>query len=115
MKNRLRHVRANVSDLQKSIQWYTHTLGLELDSVWPAQNPVYADFIFEEGAVFSIGVAQPLGGGARLNFAVQDVDALWEALKDKVLIVEPLFDTPYGTRKFTITDPDGNELGFTRG
>ena len=27
-------------------------------------------------------------------------------------VVEPLFDTPYGTRKFTIADPDGNELGF---
>jgi hypothetical protein len=24
------------------------------------------------------------------------------------------FDTPYGTRKFTIADLDGNELGFVR-
>jgi uncharacterized glyoxalase superfamily protein PhnB len=29
-------------------------------------------------------------------------------------VVEPLFDTPYGTRKFTVRDPDGNELGFVR-
>ncbi len=36
----------------------------------------------------------------------------WEQLKDKVEIIEPLFDTPYGTRKFTIKDLDGNELGF---
>ena len=39
----------------------------------------------------------------------------WIELKDKVVVVEPLFDTPYGTRKFTrISDPDGNELGFVR-
>jgi hypothetical protein len=29
-------------------------------------------------------------------------------------VIEPLFDTPYGSRKFTISDPDGNELGFVR-
>jgi hypothetical protein len=26
----------------------------------------------------------------------------------------PLFSTPYGIRKFTIRDPDGNELGFVQ-
>ncbi len=30
------------------------------------------------------------------------------------LIVEPLFDTPWGTKKFTIRDLDRNELGFWR-
>ena len=29
-------------------------------------------------------------------------------------VVEALFDTPYGTRKFTVKDPDGNELGFVQ-
>ena len=54
------------------------------------------------------------GRGARFNFTVDDPDALWIELKDEVAVVEPLFDTPYGTRKFTIVDPDGNELGFVR-
>jgi uncharacterized glyoxalase superfamily protein PhnB len=53
--------------------------------------------------------------GARFNFSVEDVDALWERIEDKVEVVEPLFDTPYGTRKFTIRDLDGNELGFVKG
>ena len=44
----------------------------------------------------------------------EDVDKLWEELKDKVTVIEPLFDTPWGTRKFTIADPDGNEIGFYR-
>jgi hypothetical protein len=30
-------------------------------------------------------------------------------------VIESLIDTPYGTRKFTIRDPDGNELGFVQG
>lgn len=39
---------------------------------------------------------------------------MWERLKDKVTVVEAIWDTPWGTRKFTIADPDGNELGFTK-
>jgi len=48
----------------------------------------------------------------RINFSVEDPDTLWVELKDRVAVVEPLFDTACGTRKFTIADPDGNELGF---
>ena len=58
---------------------------------------------------------QPGPVGAGFNFDAEDVDALWENLKDKVEIVKPLFDTAYGTREFTIRDLDGNELGFCRG
>ena len=55
---------------------------------------------------------EPPGRGARFNFTVDDPDDLWNRLKDDVTVVEPLFDTGYGTRNFTIADPDGNELGF---
>jgi uncharacterized glyoxalase superfamily protein PhnB len=43
--------------------------------------------------------------------------SLWEQLKDdpRVRIVEALFTTSYGSRKFTLADPDGNEIGFVRG
>ena len=56
----------------------------------------------------------PCLAAGRYNFSVRDVDAWWEALRDRAEVVEPLFDTPYGTRKFTVRDPDGNELGFVR-
>ena len=39
---------------------------------------------------------------------------MWADLRDRADVVDPLLDTPYGTRKFTIKDPDGNELGFVR-
>ena len=88
------------------------TLGFEVESVCPPDRPTYADFKSSGGATFAIMEAE--GRGARFNFTVDDPDALWIELKDKVEVVEPLFDTPYGTRKFTISDPDGNELGFVR-
>jgi hypothetical protein len=40
---------------------------------------------------------------------------LWERLKDRAEVVEELFDTPSGSRKFTIRDPDGNEPGCVQG
>lgn len=59
-------------------------------------------------------VADTSGTSARFNFSVDDVDALWDKLKDKVTVIEPIETMPYGNRKFTIADPDGNELGFVQ-
>ena len=109
---RLDHVRANVADLRRAVEWYTTMLGFEVESFWPPDHPTYAHFKSTGGATFAVMEAE--GRGARFNFTVDDPDALWIELKDKAAVVEPLFDTPYGTRKFTISDPDGNELGFVR-
>lgn len=45
MQTRLMHVRANVRDLQEAMEWYYETLGFEVRSHWPPDNPDYADFI----------------------------------------------------------------------
>ena len=112
MDTRLDHVRANVADLRRAVEWYTTVLGFEVESFWPPDRPNYAHFKSAGGATFAVMEAE--GRGARFNFTIDDPDALWIELKDKVAVVEPLFDTPYGTRKFTISDLDGNELGFVR-
>jgi predicted enzyme related to lactoylglutathione lyase len=112
VETHLDHARANVSDLDRAIEWYTTVLGFEVESVWPPDAPNYAHFKAGGGATFAVMVAE--GRGARFNFTVDDPDALWEHLKDRVTVIEPLFDTAYGTRKFTIADPDGNELGFVK-
>jgi catechol 2,3-dioxygenase-like lactoylglutathione lyase family enzyme len=112
MRTQLDHVRANVADLQRAVEWYTKVLGFEVDSFWPPDQPNYAHFTSGGGATFAVMEAE--GRGARFNFTVDDPDLLWGKLKDRVTVIEPLFDTPYGTRKFTIADPDGNELGFVR-
>ena len=112
METRLDHVRANVTHLRRAVEWYTTVLGFEVESFWPADRPNYAHFKSAGGATFAVMEAN--GRGARFNFTVDDPDALWAELKDRVAVIEPLFDTAYGTRKFTIADPDGNELGFVR-
>jgi catechol 2,3-dioxygenase-like lactoylglutathione lyase family enzyme len=109
---RLEHVRANVADLKAAVEWYTNVLGFEVEAYWPPDEPNYAHFTTQTGATFAVMEAE--GRGARFNFTVDDPDSLWNKLRDRVVVIEPLFDTPYGTRKFTIADPDGNELGFVR-
>jgi catechol 2,3-dioxygenase-like lactoylglutathione lyase family enzyme len=112
MRTRLDHVRANVTDLRRAVEWYTSVLGFEVEASWPPEQPNYAHFVSSGGATFAVMEAD--GRGGRFNFTVDDPDSLWEQLKDSVRVIEPLFDTAYGTRKFTVADPDGNELGFVR-
>jgi predicted enzyme related to lactoylglutathione lyase len=110
---RLEHVRANVADLRRAVEWYEEILGFEVESYWPPENPNYGDFKAAGGATFAL--MEAAGRGARFNFTVDDPDEIWRRVKEDVTVVEPLFDTPYGTRKFTIADPDGKRAGFCTG
>ncbi|HEY2794365.1 MAG TPA: VOC family protein [Micromonosporaceae bacterium] len=111
----LRHVRVNVTDLTRSIAWYEDLLGVAAQGHWPPDAPTYAHFTLGP-TQFALGRYDPApAAGARFNFDVADVDAWWQRLGPDADVIEPLFDTPYGTRKFTIRDPDGNELGFVQG
>jgi len=114
VKTSLTHVRANVRDLQKAIEWYESKLGFECTGADINERWQYADFVCGEGAVFAIMVDEKVPSAARFNFDVADVDTLWEKLKNSVTIIQPIETMPYGTRKFTITDLDGNELGFVQ-
>ncbi len=114
MKTKLTHVRINVSNLAKAVDWYEHVLGFEKNGGWPPEKPTYMDFCAADGAVIAIMEGLTGKSCARLNFVVENVNELWARLKDQVEIVEPLMDTPWGTRKFTIMDLDGNELGFVQ-
>lgn len=112
MKTRMTQVRANVSDLQRAVEWYEKVLGFECAFTDINERWQYAQFACGEGAVFSVMAADTAGACARFNFRTDDVDSLWESLKDRVTVIEPIETMPYGSRKFTIADPDGNELGF---
>jgi uncharacterized glyoxalase superfamily protein PhnB len=56
----------------------------------------------------------PAPAAGRYNFSVRDVDAWWEKLRDRAEVVEPLFDTAYGTRKFTVKDQALRRLSFVK-
>lgn len=114
MKTHLTHVRANVRDLRMAIEWYENVLGFECTGADINEKWQYADFACAEGAVFAIAVDENVPSHGRFNFDVDDVDALWNTLKSRVEIIQPIETMPYGTRKFTIKDLDGNELGFVQ-
>jgi predicted enzyme related to lactoylglutathione lyase len=111
---RLTHVRVNVSDLLTSIEWYEALLDTRAEGHWPTDAPTYAHF--NVGPIqFALGQYEPVpSNGVRFNFEVDDIDAWWQRLRSTTTVLEQLTDTAYGTRKFTILDPDGNELGFIR-
>lgn len=114
MKTKLLHVRANVKELESAVKWYTEVLGFTVEASWPPEKPNYVHFAHEGGAMFAIMEDENAPSHGRFNFYVDDVDSLWESLKDRVEVVEELFTTDYGSRKFTIRDLDGNELGFVQ-
>ena len=47
-----------------------------------------------------------------VNFDVEDVQALWDRVRGKVQVEAELSQTPWGSEKFVIRDPDGWRLGF---
>ena len=111
----LTHVRVNVQDLGQAIEWYERLLGVPAEGHWPPDEPTYVHFTLGP-AQFALGQYTPAPAtGARFNFEVGDVDAWWSRLRPDADVLEPLFTTAYGSRKFTIRDPDGNELGFVQG
>lgn len=114
MKTKLTHVRVNVKNLDAAIDWYTTKLGFKVSGTWPREKPNYAHFEPGGGAIFAIMEDESYPSHGRFNFSVTDVEALWGELKDKVNVIEELHSTPYGTKKFTISDLDGNELGFVQ-
>lgn len=114
MKTRLKHVRANVKDLKKAVEWYKNVLDFNVAATWPPEKPNYVHFENEGGAMFALLEHKYVPTNGRFNFYVDDVDALWERIKGQAEVREELFDTDYGSRKFTIFDLDGNELSFVK-
>lgn len=113
MKTSLGHVRINVSNIIESLKWYEEVLEFERDSCWPPDNPNWYSFKSNGGADFSIMEVDKTSCG-RMNFGIQYLVEYWGKIKDKVEVIEPICSTPWGTRKFTIIDLDGNELSFVQ-
>jgi len=56
-------------------------------------------------------VGQP--GAISVYIAVEDVDAYCdEVAADGAIIIEPIWDAPWGLRQFSLADPDGNLMTF---
>ena len=103
----------SVSDLSKSIEFFTETLGFQLDFIYG--EPQFYAGLFKDSVelhLVSKNLRQPAGSG-NLSILTNEVDDLHQKLIDaKVQIIVPLDDRDYGLRDFSCKDPDGNIIVF---
>jgi predicted enzyme related to lactoylglutathione lyase len=103
-----------VTDLERSIEFYRDTLGLELES--RVEGFPWAEF---KATPTTLALYQPAdassgstGGGASIVLAVDNVvEAIDELKAQGVTIVVPVMETPVCWMA-AIVDPDGNAIGL---
>jgi uncharacterized glyoxalase superfamily protein PhnB len=108
-----------VGDIDKSIAWYRDVLGCIVEEEWKHEGELMGASMLAGAARFFLGQDdwakgkdRTKGVGFRLHLTTgQDVDEVAARIKDAgaALDTEPA-DMPWGTRQFTLTDPDGFKL-----
>jgi uncharacterized glyoxalase superfamily protein PhnB len=100
------------ADIKTMVSFYEMVTGQTAD--WLA--PVFAEIV-TPGATLALNAAQtePPGAGAPganrtacLEFQVDDVDAEYARLKDKVPLLQELMVMPWGNKRFMFRDPEGS-------
>ena len=111
---RIQGITIEVSDLAKARDFYEKVLGFEPGEFYAPtkwQPYTFGDQYF---AIREIAEKPPHDDFDITNFELDEVEELWEGVKDSAEVAEPLAATPYGTYKFVVKDPDGYRLGFVR-
>ena len=103
----------SVSDLSKSIEFYTEILGFQLNFIYG--EPQFYAGLFKDSVelhLVSENLRQPVGSG-NLSILTDEVDDLHQQLIDaKVQIMVSPDDRDYGLRDFSCKDLDGNIIVF---
>ncbi|MEP6903103.1 MAG: VOC family protein [Actinomycetota bacterium] len=104
-------------NLEQTIEFYTYFLGFECRGVYPPENPCWAS-LWNGDTEIAFGLPNAstnfekslMTGSIYLN--VENVEEIWQKLKDKVEIVYPLENFDYGMREFGIRDCNGYVLNL---
>jgi uncharacterized glyoxalase superfamily protein PhnB len=105
-----------VLDMSRSLAFYAGVLGFEV--CWVASNDGSGtNCMLRAGAVsLLLSTGSHLGDqpsfSGTLYFDGEDVDALYDRIKDRVSVVWPPETMDYNQREFGIHDPDGYTLAF---
>jgi uncharacterized glyoxalase superfamily protein PhnB len=107
------------TDIKGMVAFYETVTGLSAD--WLA--PVFAEIVTpaatlaigsaETVALWKEGSAEPgANRTAYIEFQVEDIDADYERLKDKVQLVHALKTMPWGNKTFQFRDPEGTAVSL---
>jgi uncharacterized glyoxalase superfamily protein PhnB len=104
-------------NLAQTIEFYTEHLGFQVGGKYPEEDPCWASLCSGAAEIaFNLPNAhlpfeKPLVTGS-IYLTVENVDELWEKLKERVEIVYPLENFDYGMREFGIKDCNGYILNL---
>lgn len=114
-----------VADLQKSIAFYTKGLGFVEGDRWNGDDGVLRGIMLKAGALelglsqddWKMGKDRVKGVGLRIYFETQqNIDAIAARAKAAgYTLTTDVEDNPgWGVRSFSLDDPDGFHISFTR-
>ena len=103
-------IQVRVQDVDASIEFYTKTLGWELDERW--DDGTWARIVTPTGTILGLGLAQDdsgTGSGTMsLNCSVADIEHAREVLESRGVAFDgPTVTVPHVVKLATITDADG--------
>jgi uncharacterized protein YjbI with pentapeptide repeats len=105
-----------VTELQRSIDWYTSVVGMQLLWRKPQDGGGETCMLREGPVTLMLSTGSHLGGApaftGTLYFNMTDSTAFYGQIKAGANLVWPLEDMDYGTTEFGIRDPDGYVLAF---
>jgi uncharacterized glyoxalase superfamily protein PhnB len=108
-----------VTDLQRTIDYYTQNFGATL--VWCAPNDGGGENAWLDlgGVSLLFSTGDHLGPRPQLSgtlyIDMEGVETFFDGIKERVEIVWPLERMPYGTREFGVRDCNGYVLAFSEG
>ena len=91
------------------------TLVADKEYVWANIMHGEVGFMFQRADILREDIGDffgELGASSTYYIEVEDVDALYEKVKEEVEIVKPLENAWYGMREFYVRDCNGYILGF---
>jgi uncharacterized glyoxalase superfamily protein PhnB len=102
-------------DMDESIRFYTEVLGFTLDNRdeswgWAHLTLGHVSVMFSSPNEHA-EISKSIFSGS-FYFRVQNVDDVWEKLKDKTAVCYPIENFEYGMREFAIYDNNGYILQF---
>lgn len=104
-------------NIAETLEFYTRFLGFECQGKYPEENPCWISLWNGKTEIAfnlpneHIAFKSPILTGS-IYLHVENIDEVWETLKDKVEIIYEIENFDYGMREFGIRDCNGYILNL---